>query len=51
MRRGHYRHYSNPDAGSIKYVNDGGFWLSKDWINWMLVGDPDVGIVEKEYRL
>lgn len=51
FRRGHWRHYSNPDAGEIVYVNDGGFFLSKDWINWMMVGDPNVGIVEKEYRL
>lgn len=35
LRRGHWRHYAT----------------SKTWINWMLVGDPDLGFIEKEYRL
>lgn len=35
FRRGHWRHF---DA-------------SKTWINWTLVGDPDLGWVDKEYRL
>lgn len=35
FRRGHWRHYEN----------------HKTWINWMLVGDPDLGFVDKEYRL
>lgn len=35
FRRGHYRHYTS----------------HKVWIKWMLVGNPDLGYVEKEYRL
>jgi len=35
FRRGHWRHYDN----------------HKTWIKWMLVGDPDIGFVDKEYRL
>jgi hypothetical protein len=36
FRRGHWRHY---DAER------------KTWISWMLVGNPDLGFIEKEYRL
>lgn len=35
FRRGHWRHFDD----------------HKTWINWMLVGDPDLGFVEKHYRL
>jgi hypothetical protein len=35
FRRGHWRHFSN----------------HKTWIRWMLVGDPDLGFVDKQYRL
>lgn len=35
FRRGHWRHFTE----------------RKTWINWMLVGDPDLGFVEKDYRL
>lgn len=35
FRRGHYRHFED----------------HKTWINWMLVGDPDLGFVDKHYRL
>lgn len=35
FRRGHWRHY---DA-------------FKTWIRWTLVGDPDLGFIDKEYRL
>ena len=35
FRRGHWRHFDN----------------FKTWINWMLVGDPDLGFIEKHYRL
>lgn len=35
FRRGHWRHYVQ----------------HKTWINWTIVGDPDLGFVEKEYRL
>lgn len=34
FRRGHWRHYTQ----------------HKTWIKWMLVGDPDLGFVDKEYR-
>jgi hypothetical protein len=35
FRRGHWRHFE----------------VHKTWIKWMLVGDPDMGFVEKHYRL
>lgn len=35
FRRGHWRHYEN----------------HKTWIKWMLVGDPDLGFVDKHYKL
>lgn len=35
FRRGHWRHFGN----------------HKTWIKWMLVGDPDLGFVDKHYRL
>lgn len=35
FRRGHWRHYDN----------------HRTWINWMLVGDPDLGFVDKHYKL
>ena len=35
FRRGHWRHYED----------------HKTWIKWMLVGNPDLGFVDKEYHL
>lgn len=35
FRRGHWRHYQD----------------HRTWIKWQLVGDPDLGIIEKHYRL
>lgn len=35
FRRGHWRHFEN----------------HKTWIKWMLVGDPDLGFVDKHYKL
>lgn len=35
FRRGHWRHFET----------------HKTWIKWMLVGDPELGFVDKEYRL
>jgi hypothetical protein len=35
FRRGHWRHFED----------------RKTWINWTLVGDPDLGFIEKHYRL
>ena len=34
FRRGHWRHYAD----------------HKTWISWMLVGNPDLGFIDKEYR-
>ena len=34
-RRGHWRH----------------FVAHRTWINWMLVGNPDLGFIDKEYKL
>jgi hypothetical protein len=35
FRRGHWRHFE----------------AHRTWINWTLVGDPDLGFIEKHYRL
>lgn len=35
FRRGHWRHFES----------------HKTWIKWMLVGDPELGFVDKDYRL
>lgn len=35
FRRGHWRHFEK----------------HRTWINWMLVGDPDLGFVDKHYKL
>lgn len=35
FRRGHWRHYEQ----------------HKTWIKWMLVGDPSLGFIDKDYRL
>lgn len=35
FRRGHWRHYHD----------------HRTWIEWMLVGDPDLGFIDKHYRL
>lgn len=35
FRRGHWRHYET----------------HKTWIRWMLVGDPELGFIDKAYRL
>jgi hypothetical protein len=35
FRRGHWRHFET----------------HKTWIKWTLVGNPDLGFVEKHYRL
>lgn len=36
FRRGHWRHFENG---------------KKTWIDWMLVGDPDLGFIDKHYTL
>lgn len=35
FRRGHWRHYET----------------FKTWVRWALVGDPDLGFIDKEYRI
>jgi hypothetical protein len=35
FRRGHWRHFE----------------IHKTWVRWCLVGDPDLGFIDKEYRL
>lgn len=35
FRRGHWRHFDD----------------HKTWIEWMLVGDPDLGFIDKNYRI
>lgn len=35
FRRGHWRHYEN----------------SKTWIKWMLVGNPELGFIDKQYSV
>jgi len=49
-RRGHWRHLQSR-GGQVPYIDAEGITRSKTWINWMPVGDPDLGFVEKEYRL
>jgi hypothetical protein len=34
LRRGHWRHFAT----------------YRTWIKWMMVGNPDLGFVDKEYR-
>jgi hypothetical protein len=50
-RRGHWRHYELPSSGAEQVVDKDGILRSRTWINWMLVGDIDLGFVDKEYRL
>lgn len=56
-RRGHWRHHdrlldnADPDIRIVEQPNESGVWVSKQWINSMLVGDESLGFVEKEYRL
>lgn len=49
-RPGRWLHYDNQDSGQEKYINDGGFWVSKSWQPWHFAGDPN-RIIEREYRL
>lgn len=60
FRSGHYKHYH------MEEHREGHTWLSagpdrrepcsvcgawRTWTEWMLVGDPDLGFIDKEYRL
>lgn len=49
-RRGHWRHFDS-GVGQEQYTDADGYLRSKTYIHWMLVGDPDLGFVDKEYRL
>jgi hypothetical protein len=49
-RRGHWRHYSQP-TGKVQYTDENAILRSKTWIHWQLVGDPDLGFVDKHYAL
>lgn len=49
-RRGHWRHFSTP-GGQVQYTDDQGILRSKTRIHWMLVGDPDLGFIDKHYSL
>lgn len=44
FRRGHWVHFN-----SERYSD--GVRGTKKWINWMLVGDPDLGFIEHQYRI
>jgi hypothetical protein len=61
FRSGHFKHY-HLDLGEEGHVHT---WLPRSvggrepcgcgawrtWTEWMLVGDPDLGFIDKEYRL
>jgi hypothetical protein len=49
-RRGHWRHYKDGASGREQYI-DNGILCSKTYIHWMIVGDINLGFVDKEYRL
>lgn len=49
-RRAHWRHFNSP-GGQVKYHDENGILVSKTRIEWMLVGDPDLGFVDKHYSL
>lgn len=67
FRRGHWRHYdadellSDGKPCAHRYVSDPDQLghcpcticgvAYRRWIEWMLVGDPDLGFIDKEYRL
>jgi hypothetical protein len=55
-RRGYWMHADErPKADAsrsevaARWQHDGKHW--KTWIKWMIKGDPDLGFVEKEYKL
>jgi hypothetical protein len=61
FRRGHWRRYGeeaatcthawgDPDPSGRRYCrHDCGMW--RTWVNWMLVGNPDLGFIDKHYKL
>lgn len=50
-RRGHWRHFDEAGSGRERYIDDSGHTRSRTWINWMPVGDIDLGFVDKHYKL
>lgn len=51
VRRGHWRHYQDGGSGHEQFTDKDGYLRSRTWINWMVVGDINLGFVDKEYRL
>lgn len=60
FRSGHYKHFHMEDTSHAhEWLPEGpmrrepcaicGAW--RVWVNWMLVGDSDLGFIDKEYRL
>lgn len=54
LRRGHWVHsHHQPMADTQRetkrWTKHGDIW--RTWVNWYLAGDPDLGFVEKEYKL
>ena len=55
-RRGHWLHADKQPFVDLHRTDDNKRWEQygdcwRTWIKWMLVGDPDLGFVDKEYRL
>lgn len=50
FRRGHWRHFRGT-GGNELYVDVEGTTRSRTRIKWMLVGNEDLGFIEKHYRL
>lgn len=55
-RRGHWLHADKQPFVDLHRIDDNKRWEQhgdrwRTWIKWMLVGDPDLGFVDKEYRL
>lgn len=55
-RRGHWLHADKQPFVDLHRIDYNKRWEQhgdrwRTWIKWMLVGDPDLGFVDKEYRL
>jgi hypothetical protein len=51
FRRGHWRVFKSPNSGQERFIGSDGFEVSRTRITWMLVGDPNLGFVDKHYKL
>lgn len=54
LRRGHWVHSDHQPRAELgrtfkRWTEHDGRW--RTWVNWYLAGDPDLGFVEKEYKL